>query len=106
MRAEKSLTTKVDRFGGIPSEKSKAQNRDALCEFESSQPSHAFRPIGRCPVSWKKSPGIRGLWRADNSAETRNLPLLADSAPEVGLSLRSPFSNLRNFLRCKALAAV
>jgi hypothetical protein len=44
----------------------------------------------------EKSPGIPGLWRAEFSAETRSLPLFANSAPKVGLSLRSPFSNLRN----------
>jgi hypothetical protein len=49
MRAEKSLTTKVAHFGGIPPEKSKAQNGAAISEFESSQPSHAVPAIAQCP---------------------------------------------------------
>jgi hypothetical protein len=47
--------------------------------------------------SAEKAPGIPGFSRAEFTAETRNLALLATSAPKGGLSLQSRFSNLRNF---------
>lgn len=65
---------------------------DRFAMTASSATQSGFSGIVQSPG---ESPGIPGLWRAKCAAETRSREFLANSACQAGLSLRSPFSNVR-----------
>jgi hypothetical protein len=68
MRAEKSLTTKVGHFGGIPPEKSKAQNRAAQPRTPANPAISGLR---------EKGPEFRGF------AEGTYMPIARVNWPSV-----------------------
>ena len=92
---EKSLPNKFGSSAELLPRNQRSKTRPSYPSSNPLNPAPQTRHL-RNLRSPEKSPGLPGLWATEFRRETGNLVFAANYARKSRLSLRSPFSNLRD----------